>query len=151
MKSAKWKNDGLNKAKKKLDLKKYKKEIIQKSLEKIGELLRDLLEERSPKKSGKFASEWYVSSIQDNKVIVSNPDGEKFTMLEFTGRRPSKIEAAAGGVLHFEIGGEDIFVSFVFHSGFQASPFARKSLDDMKGEAKKIIIDVIREVIPFVK
>ena len=146
---AKWKGDGLDKAKKNFEFKQYLGKIIETSLEIIGKRLRDMLEESSPKDEGKFSKAWKVEPIQGNKIVVSNPDGKLFTMLEFTGRRPSKIKGKP--LLHFQINGEDVFVRFSNHPGFSPFPFARNSMDQLKREIKKIIADVIRDVVPFVK
>ena len=113
--------------------------------------LQSLIEEKSPKKSGKYAKEWKVNDVQDNKITVSNPDGKLFTILEFTGKRQTHIEAAPGKVLHFVINGQDIFVKFSNPGAFDPIPHVRPALEDLGREGKGIILDIIKKKFPMFK
>ena len=147
-----FKNNSLDKLIEKLtftddEIKNLTKDI----LEALGKKLQGLIEEKSPKDTGKYAKDWKVNDVQDNKITVSNPDGKKFTLFEFTGRRPSKIEAKKGGVLHFTIGGKDIFVTFMNHPGFSVQPHVIPSLETLGREGKQIIVDIIKQKFPMFK
>lgn len=145
-----WTNDGLNKLKRKLlftstDIDDLGYEI----LNALSIRLHELIVEKAPKDSGDYAKEWKIGEIQDNKVKISNPDNKKFTMLEFTGRRSGRIHGKP--LLHFTIDGEDVFVAFVDHPGFQPEPHVRPALTQLGRESKQIILDVIKKKFPMFK
>lgn len=145
-----WKNNSLEKLTKNLTFTDSEiKELGEEVLQALGDRLQELIEERSPKDTGKYASEWKVDPIQENTITVSNPDGLKFTLLEFTGRRPSKIQGKP--LLHFVINGRDIFVTFVNHPGFQPEPHVRPALEQLGREAKGIMVDIIKKKLPIFK
>ena len=147
-----WKNNNLDKIIDKFTFSdKEIAELTEEILKALATRLRDLIEEKAPKDTGKYAKEWKVGEPTATSINITNPDGLKYTILEFTGRRPSKIEAKKGGVLHFTIGGKDIFVAFVNHPGTQPEPHVRPALEQLGREAKKIILDMIKKKFPMFK
>lgn len=124
-------------------------DLVKEILEALGKRLQELIEKRSPRDTGKYASEWSVGDVQENTITVSNPDNLKFTLLEFTGRRKSRIKGKP--LLHFLINGIDIFVTFVDHPGFQPEPHVRPALEDLGREGKQIMIDVFQQKFPNFK
>jgi len=124
-------------------------ELAKEILEALVNRLQELIEKRSPKDTGKYASEWSVGEVEGNSITVSNPDDLKFTLLEFTGRRKGKIEG--NPLLHFVINGIDILVTFVNHPGTQPEPHVRPALEDLGRAAKQIMIDIFQQKFPNFK
>ena len=122
-------------------------ELKEEILKALATRLRDLIEEKAPKDTGKYAKEWKVGEPTATSINITNPDGLKYTILEFTGRSPGKIKG--NPLLHFVIGGKDIFVTFVNHPGTQPEPHVRPALEQLGREAKKIILDMIKEKFPM--
>ena len=142
-------------------LEKLQKKIIitDKQLDELGELILialadryvELVQEKSPKKTGKYASEWKREEPEDNKISVTNPDGKLYNILEFTGRRKLHITPKNAKSLHFVIGGVDIFVMFSNPGATSPEPHARPALEDLGREAKKIVFDVTKKKFPMFK
>lgn len=112
-------------------------QFVTTSLKMLGERLRELIELYAPKKSGDYSKSWWVDEPQGNAIYIRTDDGLKARMLEFTGRRPSRIHG--NPILHFQIAGQDIFVHWVDHPGFPAKPHIRRAMRQLQKEAPSII------------
>lgn len=95
---------------------------------------------RTPKKTGKTSASWTIHyhKIEDAIVWEISPDGKEneVTYLEF-GTRPHVIEAKEGA-LKFEVGGETVYATRVFHPGTKPLGFVRLTQDDLDKSAKEI-------------
>ena len=118
-------------------------------LKTLAERLHELIVLNSPKASGDYSKGWKVNDVEGNEVTVTNPDEKKFTILEFTGRPSGRINAPPGKMLHFVINGEDIFVTFIDHPGFQPEPHVRPALEQLEREAKDIMLKMIKKKFPI--
>lgn len=126
-------------------LRKLKDEV----LIELAEFLKTKIQEKAPKKSGEYSGNWKVNDPQNDKITVTNPDGKLFTILEFTGKRPTAIEAKEAKALHFVIDGVDIFVKFSNPGGFSPQPHVVPSLQELgRNEGERIIKNLIKNRIP---
>jgi hypothetical protein len=100
-----------------------------------------MIRARTPKKSGKVAASWTIHyhKVQDAIVWEISPDGKEreVTFLEF-GTRPHVIEPKDKEALRFEVDGETIFATRVFHPGTKPLGFVRLTQDDLDKSAKEI-------------
>ncbi|MCV0398553.1 MAG: hypothetical protein K5785_01005 [Nitrosarchaeum sp.] len=117
----------------------------------LGNRLVDLIQENAPYSSGAYAEGWKLDQVSQTKAIISNPDGKKFTILEFTGKRPTHIEAKRAKALHFVIDGQDVFVKFSNPGGFAAKPHVRPAMKQLMREARDIIYAVLGDELKMFK
>ena len=115
----------------------------------LGGRLLQLIQKKAPKKSGKYADSWKLGDVNNNIITVSSPDGKLFTILEFTGKRKTHIEAEPGKVLHFVIDGKDIFVKFSNPGPSDAQPHVVPSLEELGREGKEIILKIVKRRFPI--
>jgi hypothetical protein len=99
-----------------------------------------IIRARTSKKTGKTSVSWTIHyhKVQDGVVWEISPDGREneVTYLEF-GTKPHVIEAR-GGALKFEVGGETVYATRVFHPGTKPLGFVRLTQEDLDKSAKEI-------------
>jgi hypothetical protein len=104
---------------------------------------------RTPRRSGKVAASWTIHyhKVQDATVWEISPDGKErqVTFLEF-GTRPHVIEPKDKEALRFEVDGETIFATRVFHPGTKPLGFVRLTQDDLDKSAKEIAEKLLTNV-----
>lgn len=145
----KWKNNSLDGMVKKFTWTDSQiNDFTKEALQELAKRLHELIQEKAPKKSGEYADSWKVDDVNNNKITVSSPDGNKFTILEFTGKRQTHVEAAPGKVLHFVINGEDIFVKWSNPGAFGPIPHVRPALEQLGREGKEIIVKIMKKRFP---
>ena len=107
-----------------------------------------VIQARTPKKTGKTAGSWTIHyhKIEDAIVWEISPDGREneVTYLEF-GTRPHVIEVKEGA-LKFEVGGETVYATRVFHPGTKPLGFVRLTQDDLDQSAKEIGDRLLRNI-----
>ena len=100
-----------------------------------------VLKARTPKKSGKTAESWTVNyhKVAGSIIWEIVPEGKEkeVTYLEF-GTKPHVILPKDGSALRFEIAGEIIFASKVYHPGTKPLGFVRLTQDDLDKSAREI-------------
>ena len=76
----------------------------------LADRFLELIKEKAPRKTGKYADAWTRKDPKDGFIEITNPDGLLYNVLEFTGRRQLHVTPNKAKVLHFVIDGKDIFV-----------------------------------------
>ena len=84
-----------------------------------------------------------------NVTTVETPQGELFEILEFQGRRPGRIEKKVAEVLHFLVSGQDVFVRFVDHPGFDEIPHVRPSMRKVIKDGNRIVFKNLKKNVPM--
>lgn len=144
-----WTGDSLNKLVEQITFTDDQiKDLVDELLQALGKRLHELIFEKSPKDKGDYAEGWKLNDVQGNEITITNPDGKKFTILEFTGKRQTHIEAKPGKVLHFVIDGKDIFVKFSNPGAFGPEPHVRPALEQLGREALDIMLKIIKTKFP---
>ena len=115
----------------------------------LADRLVELIKEKAPRKSGKYADAWTREDPKDGIIAITNPDGLLYNILEFTGRKKLHIRPKDAKVLHFVIGGKDIFVMWSNPAATQPEPHVVPSFDQLGREAKGIITNIIKEKFPI--
>jgi len=118
---------------------------------KLADRLVELIQEKAPKKSGKYADAWKREDPKDGEIAITNPDGLLYNVLEFTGRRQLHIVPNKAKVLHFVIDGKDIFVMWSNPAATQPEPHVRPALEVLGREAVPMILDIIKDKFPIFK
>lgn len=125
---------------------------------KMADRLVELIKEKAPRSKDSaavgthYADNWKREDPKDGAIAITNPDGLLYNVLEFTGRRKLHITPKEeGGVLHFVINGEDIFVKWSNPKETQPEPHVRPALEQLGREAKPMIMEVIKDKFPFFK
>ena len=125
--------------------------IVEDILVAMGTRLHELIVQMSPVNEGKYAGSWKLQTPDSRSIKITNPDGLKYTILEFTGTRPHKIEPKNSQFLHFVINGKDIYVKSVNHPGTQPDPHVRPALEQLGRDVAKIVDKAITKKFPFFK
>ena len=117
-------------------------ETVQVQAVKLAHYYVDVLRARTPKKTGETQDSWTIHFhvVEGNTVVWEiSPDGKEkeVTFLEF-GTTPHVIEANAANALRFEVDGEVIFATKVFHPGTKPLGFVRLTQDDLDKSAREI-------------
>ena len=125
-------------------------ETVQVQAVKLAHYYVDVLRARTPKKTGKTAESWTIHFhvVDENTVVWEiSPDGKEkeVTFLEF-GTAPHVIEANAANALRFEVDGEVIFATKVFHPGTKPLGFVRLTQDDLDKEARELAERLLRNL-----
>lgn len=82
----------------------------------IGEEAIFLLETNSPKRTGQFSKSWSVIGQGKDFIDIGTSDPELYGFIT-QGTSPHIIRPVRANVLHFKIGGDDIFTTLVRHPG----------------------------------
>lgn len=112
--------------------------FVSDALFQLGNTLLNLIKERVPVDTGQYINSWRILNQNANTITVgSTADPALFIILEFSGARPHKIEG--NPILHFELGGQEVFVTSVNHPGMKPQPHLRPAIEELKKMAKGII------------
>lgn len=83
----------------------------------------------APKRSGRLAEELVaVEQTVDGDTWFEIFSTASYAKLVSEGTKPHPIEAKDGGVLHFQVGGVDVFVTSVYHPGTEPNPYLVEAL-----------------------
>jgi hypothetical protein len=114
----------------------------------LADYFLTVLRARTPKDSGATAQSWTIHYHKTTDAIVweISPDGreKEVEWLEF-GTKPHVIEAH-GKVLRFEIGGDVVFASKVYHPGTKPLGFVRLTQDDLDKSAREIGAKLLQNI-----
>jgi len=113
---------------KSLDELKNKDQFTKSVLKDLQEIFLKEIHKKAPRNTGKYSESWKAGTVTPKKATVETPEGELYEILEFTGRKPGRINAKAGGVLAFKWRNADVFFKFVNHPGFDEMPHVRPAL-----------------------
>ena len=122
--------------------------VVSKTLDDAGEVYLERIDEVAPRKTGAYADSWQVTGKGRTYIEMGTPMKLLFTILEFTGRRPSRIYAK-DKLLKFKWMGRTWFLPYVNHPGFDAIPHARPALTEVIRLMPAIFYRRLREVVPF--
>ena len=103
------------------------KRVQQRFLRLIGDNTVILAKDMTPRDSGELAESWRVlGQSRDTVEVGTSLIGLLRDLTE--GTAPHIIEPKRAKVLRFEVGGQEVFASRVFHPGIRANPF----IDDVQ-------------------
>lgn len=140
-----WKIGSLDKVKVAVaEIAKNRDQFVKDTLNELADELLKEIKQKAPRDTGEYAGSWRKGSITGNKITVETPNGDLFTILEFTGRDPGRIDPF-GDVLAFNWKGEDVFFRFVMHPGFDEMPHVRPAMRKTMKEANRIIIKNLKK------
>jgi len=123
-----WKIGSLDKVKVAVEeIPKNRDKFVKDTLNDLADELLKEIKKNAPRDTGEYAGSWRKQPAKDNKITVETPEGDLYTILEFTGRDPGRIEPF-GDVLAFNWRGEDVFFKFVMHPGFDEMPHVRPAM-----------------------
>ena len=108
----------------------------------IGEEAIFLLETNSPKDTGKFSKSWSVIGQGKDFIDIGTNDPELYGFIT-QGTQPHTIRPVNANVLHFKIGGEEIFTTLVRHPGTKPN----RLLVDVGRQINKIIIQTLEQAL----
>jgi hypothetical protein len=100
--------------------------------------------EKTPQASGNLAGGWAGTVSQDgdsSTLTLSNNVGYLDAVIK--GRKPGYIFAKDGGVLHFNIGGKEIFTKYVYHPGTAPNDFTRGIDDDYIRISREAMVAIV--------
>lgn len=118
----------------------------------LGAAVRPILQERAQRVTRRIATQARVDvpvktgnlgrSIREDPIVFSGPfrvdtgvtAHAPYAAAVHEGSRPHIIRARNASVLHFKIGGRDIFVPEVRHPGTRARPFLRNAAERVVAE-----------------
>ena len=126
-----------------------KDKFVKDTLQDFQELLLKFIDEKAPRKTGDYAKSWKKGKLRMNVTTVETPQGELFEILEFQGRRPGRIEKKVAEVLHFLVSGQDVFVRFVDHPGFDEIPHVRPSMRKVIKDGNRIVFKNLKKNVPM--
>ncbi len=140
-----WKIGSLDKVKVAVEeIPKNKDQFVKDTLNDLADELVKEIQKTAPRDTGEYANSWKKMSPSGNKITVETPAGDLFTILEFTGRDPGRIEPF-GEVLAFEWRGVDVFFRFVMHPGFDEMPHVRPAMRKTMKQANQIIFKNLKK------
>ena len=108
-----------------------------------GEVLTRF-QKTAPKKSGRLVASAYIVSPQAPTWLMK-VDAPYAAVVEF-GSRPHVILPRRARVLHFFVGGEEVFAKRVRHPGTKGQFIIKKAIEYVGRRVKKIITEVLRNV-----
>jgi len=140
-----WKIGSLDKVKVAVEeIPKNRDQFVKDTLNELADELLKEIKKNAPRDTGEYAGSWMKESVKDNKIQVTTNEGDLFTILEFTGRDPGRIEPF-GDVLAFNWRGEDVFFKFVMHPGFDEMPHVRPGMRKTIKMGNQIIIKNLKK------
>jgi len=140
-----WKIGSIEKVKVAVDeIPKNKDKFVKDTLNELADFLLSEIKKTAPRDTGEYAGSWIKESVKDNKIQVTTNEGDLFTILEFTGRDPGRIDPF-GDVLAFNWRGEDVFFRFVMHPGFDEMPHVRPAMRKTIKGANAIIFKNLKK------
>ena len=97
--------------------------------------------ENAPLETGAYANSWVKKSVNHKRARITTPMGFLFELLEFRGSRPHEIRARIAPALHWidPNTGAHRFALRVWHPGFKPKPHMRPLMDDLMGQAIRVL------------
>ena len=108
----------------------------------IGEMTVELLKQVTPQDNGELAQSWRIVGQGKGYVEVGTSLIGLVEQLS-EGTSPHLIEPKNGKVLRFEMGGQEVFATRVFHPGTRPNPF----LDDVGRTINNQVIQVLQQAL----
>jgi len=140
-----WKIGSLDRVKVAVEeIPKNKAQFVKDTLNDLADELLKEIKKTAPRDTGDYANSWKKMSPSGDKITVETPEGDLFTILEFTGRDPGRIEPF-GDVLAFNWRGQDVFFKFVMHPGFNEMPHVRPGMRKTIRMGNQIIIKNLKK------
>jgi hypothetical protein len=93
-------------------------------------------------KTGEYIGSWAIQQVSNRSVTIGTPKTLLFECLEY-GTRPHPIEG--NPLLHFQIGGQDVFVTYVNHPGTPPIPHLRPTIELLKIKLPMIVQRVVAQ------
>jgi len=123
----------------------------QRFLDLIGVSALQLLRLNTPVASGQLKNSWKILDRAPDRITIGTTD-QMAGILELIrkGSPPYVVEAKAGAVLRFEIGGQEIFATRVFHPGFLRNDFVSDVARAMQALTVATLDTAIRREIPMI-
>jgi hypothetical protein len=115
--------------------------------QRIGPEIKQKFEFKTPRLTGTLAEGWaYTIANEGDSSTLTFTNNVGYLDAVIKGRRPGIIEAKEGGVLHFNVGGKEIFTKSVYHPGTQPNDFTQGIDDDyirLSSEAMAVVIEIL--------
>lgn len=108
----------------------------------VGDEAIFLLELNSPKDTGEFSKSWGVVAQGDDFIDIGTSNPELYGYIT-QGTSPHIIRPVRANVLHFKIGGQEIFTTTVNHPGTKPN----RLLIDVGKQINKIIMQTLEQAL----
>ena len=111
------------------------------ALNQMADSYVNAIKENAPLETGAYANSWTKKNVNERRARITSRMGFLYQLLEFRGSKPHEIKAKNAPALHWidPNTGAHRFALRVWHPGFKPKPHMRPLMNDLMGQAIKVL------------